>query len=77
MSRSNEPYVINRGKLGWAVHWPCGFESAMPTREIAHRCAATYKMHAALKQVVPILVNPDGPTARVVKNAIMVAEGQA
>ena len=35
----DSPVVLDRGRYGYAVRWPSGFESAMPDRETAERVA--------------------------------------
>lgn len=74
-----EPYVINRGKLGWAVHWPCGFESAMPSREIAMRSAASGEMYNTLlaSRAAFSVLNYEGPINNEIAHAILRARGEA
>lgn len=41
--------LIDRGKHGFAVRWPSGFDSAMPDEATARRCAAALLLLETLK----------------------------
>ena len=59
--------VISRGRLGWAIRWPCGGESWMPDEKTARRCLASGQMLAACEKVLDAW-NCENPNWSVVAN---------